>query len=262
VRSPRQLLRTLVLAALLGAAMNAVLSAWCMWCIETPNRMALYPFAKLNTNGLNLTVISVEVPGKAIIEWSVPPPPPPGVTICGTPRAMMPAYDLNDAPEWSTLRTSSWHIEFAARSPMGHARTEIAVGWPWLSFHGGIFNADLPLRRDDFGPPLPDLAQTSSNSLGWPTTEPRTLPLTPLFPGLLANSAAFAGGWPPLVALPAALRRWRRRQRGACTACGYDRRGIGADAVCPECGGVGTSIQKRRTAPPARAGGSEPEAPA
>ncbi len=33
-------------------------------------------------------------------------------------------------------------------------------------------------------------------------------------------------------------RRRSRRRRGFCAICGYDRAGIPADAVCPECGGA------------------------
>jgi hypothetical protein len=32
------------------------------------------------------------------------------------------------------------------------------------------------------------------------------------------------------------VRRWRRRRAGRCPACGYDRAGLAASAVCPECG--------------------------
>jgi hypothetical protein len=34
------------------------------------------------------------------------------------------------------------------------------------------------------------------------------------------------------------LRRFRRRHLGLCPSCGYDRRGLAADANCPECGKV------------------------
>jgi hypothetical protein len=34
-------------------------------------------------------------------------------------------------------------------------------------------------------------------------------------------------------------RAWRERERaGLCPSCGYDRRGLPADAHCPECGAV------------------------
>jgi hypothetical protein len=32
------------------------------------------------------------------------------------------------------------------------------------------------------------------------------------------------------------FRRWRLRRAGCCERCGYDRRGLGAGAACPECG--------------------------
>jgi hypothetical protein len=35
-----------------------------------------------------------------------------------------------------------------------------------------------------------------------------------------------------------AKRLQRRRELGLCIACGYDRRGLAADATCPECGTV------------------------
>lgn len=31
------------------------------------------------------------------------------------------------------------------------------------------------------------------------------------------------------------VRRWRRRRRGQCPACGYDRGGLEPSAACPEC---------------------------
>jgi Zn finger protein HypA/HybF involved in hydrogenase expression len=48
----------------------------------------------------------------------------------------------------------------------------------------------------------------------------------------------------PVVMLPAAIlwgadvRLVRRRRRGLCPSCGYDRRGLAPDANCPECGNV------------------------
>ena len=52
---------------------------------------------------------------------------------------------------------------------------------------------------------------------------------------------------PVIAALPLALvvagraRTGRRRRLGLCAACGYDRRGISAGAVCPECGSGGAA---------------------
>lgn len=59
------------------------------------------------------------------------------------------------------------------------------------------------------------------------------LPLVPIWPGFLANSAIYGflmfysfSGW-------RFVRRWRRIRAGACVACGYELQGL---RQCPECG--------------------------
>lgn len=59
------------------------------------------------------------------------------------------------------------------------------------------------------------------------------LPLRPVWPGFAVNAAFYAGMCWVLLAAPGVVRRWRRRRRGACAACGYDLAGLEA---CPECG--------------------------
>lgn len=62
------------------------------------------------------------------------------------------------------------------------------------------------------------------------------LPLTPIWPGFLANTAFYAGVLAlPVFALPA-LRRTRRRRKGLCPRCAYDLRETPDDHPCPECG--------------------------
>jgi hypothetical protein len=70
----------------------------------------------------------------------------------------------------------------------------------------------------------------------------RALPILPVWPGLLADTAIFAssgaavrGGW--LV-----LRARRRRRRGQCTACGYALTG---QPRCPECGRANPRVDSR-----------------
>jgi hypothetical protein len=63
-----------------------------------------------------------------------------------------------------------------------------------------------------------------------------TLPLIPMWPGFLADSALFA----LLLASPWIVRaviRRRRTARGGCRYCGYDLAGA-LDRPCPECGRV------------------------
>lgn len=66
---------------------------------------------------------------------------------------------------------------------------------------------------------------------------PRALPMTPLWPGFLVNSALFAGLWLLLTVGTGAIRRAWRTQCGRCGGCGYPRSGLADSAACPECGG-------------------------
>lgn len=66
---------------------------------------------------------------------------------------------------------------------------------------------------------------------------PRALPLTPVWPGFLVDSALFAVLWLLLtVGAGSARRAWRIRC-GRCGGCGYPRSGLADSAACPECGG-------------------------
>jgi hypothetical protein len=63
----------------------------------------------------------------------------------------------------------------------------------------------------------------------------RVLPLHPLWPGLLLNTAFYGVICWAVWFVPGAVRRGLRKRRGTCVRCGYDLRG-GALAACPECG--------------------------
>lgn len=66
-----------------------------------------------------------------------------------------------------------------------------------------------------------------------PSQQPLRLPLSPIWPGLLVDTA-FYGTLAWLAAFgPGAARRFVRRRRNACAGCGYDLRGL---TRCPECG--------------------------
>jgi len=64
----------------------------------------------------------------------------------------------------------------------------------------------------------------------------RVFPYRPLWSGVGANAALHAAAWAGLFSLARAGVRRRRAGRGRCLECGYDRRGLAAGAVCPECG--------------------------
>jgi hypothetical protein len=63
----------------------------------------------------------------------------------------------------------------------------------------------------------------------------RDLPLVPLWPGFLVDTAFWGGAAFLVWSVPGFVRRGVRRRRGRCVRCGYELKGL---AVCPECGGA------------------------
>lgn len=64
-----------------------------------------------------------------------------------------------------------------------------------------------------------------------------SIPYGPIWSGLALNILFYGGIAFALVRGPKSLRRWRRRKRGRCIRCNYDRAGLDASLPCPECGG-------------------------
>ncbi|MCA9305190.1 MAG: hypothetical protein KDA16_01560 [Phycisphaerales bacterium] len=66
------------------------------------------------------------------------------------------------------------------------------------------------------------------------------MPLLPIWPGLLIDTAFWGAVWFillwPTGLVAAKVKRARRRAKGKCAWCKYDLRGIDSER-CPECGG-------------------------
>ncbi len=71
--------------------------------------------------------------------------------------------------------------------------------------------------------------------INWSAVWPDPYFSVPLWPAVLLSLLATAAAW------RADLKYLRRVREGACAGCGYDRAGLAAGAVCPECGAAPTA---------------------
>ncbi len=220
----RRSLRILALAALLGAVTNILVTAVCVYGAGIGSR---HVAGIWNRGDRSFLTVHFTGPGKAIFDWRV--------------DFASDVYDtpIDRPPSWSTIHSAYWTAKVIDAPTRGWSHTDVAYGWPWLSFRGGILTTGMVRSGGvvDFGPRLPELVyRTTLGGSVITHREPRVVPLRPILPGLVLNSAVYGAAWWVLLLIPGAVRRQRRRRRGACVECGYDRRGIGADVMCPECG--------------------------
>ena len=109
-----------------------------------------------------------------------------------------------------------------------------AAGWPFLCMSS--------TRIQPEGAPSPYIRGAapvlSASAYRTHASDPDrgALPLIPIWPGLLANTAIFAVPWLLLALTIPAARRSLRRRRGLCPRCAYDLRATPAASPCPECG--------------------------
>jgi hypothetical protein len=60
----------------------------------------------------------------------------------------------------------------------------------------------------------------------------------PIWPGLAADTAFYAGAWWLILLAPRRIRRVLRKRGGRCVKCGYDLAGLAQAGACPECGTI------------------------
>lgn len=108
-----------------------------------------------------------------------------------------------------------------------YAVHDLRAGWPLPA---------LRTRRHLFAQ-SPDAMTTFKSRTGLP---PRfgdntpALPITPLWPGFLIDTAFWSVAAFVFWSVPGVMRRRSRRRRGRCPRCGYDLAGLGR-RTCPEC---------------------------
>lgn len=126
--------------------------------------------------------------------------------------------------------------------------TELDIGWPFFAWRaawrthpsgygqvgGGDLEGGLLIEASN--------VQLTSTSILLPASSTqsvtRLLPLRPIWPGVVFDSAVWSAAWlfvTALLLLPGLVRLRLRLRRNRCTMCGYDLRGIEAP-ICSECG--------------------------
>ena len=144
----------------------------------------------------------------------------------------------------------AWGVTRWATSPAGEGSLGAPVDVPsWVMPGAG---EDQICETDAFGWPLRAMYEhrvltripgigfstqpSDSYEMNPGTRDYRRLPLGRIWLGLAVDAAfwtlVFAALWIGMLWLKATV----ARRRGLCLSCGYDRRGLAADAICPECG--------------------------
>lgn len=158
----------------------------------------------------------------------------------------LPYYKQNPPPEWVyTLLHSMKGDPPADEQPWWSVETFVC-GWPLRAFGGARYEPWVPQGQPaptftivdgklvPVAPPRPRVMVVGLYRFGGAGGDRFTVPLRPMWRGLVANVLAFSAGWVGLMLVVRGGRRWNRARRGRCPDCGYDLAGVGQ--TCPECG--------------------------
>lgn len=212
-----------------------------------PARPFLKPICSVITGAL-LTIATATVPPLfSVLDPISAQPPLPGTSWpCSLPADTPPPSNvITSASSFARQRDFiAWRIDPSSTSRAQWLATEYRAGWPLPALRAAYAQESSYLqttrglrrggRRTDLTPgllahgiPLPDLITDHVNTLN------DTIPIQPLFPGLLVNTALYAAITFLLLSTPSFIRRTSRKRRHACLRCGYD---IQTLPRCPECG--------------------------
>lgn len=159
----------------------------------------------------------------------------------GVPEYGVTPGEVSDLVPWWAMSLVPGRSEWRKDGPYVQRRIEIR-GWPMPAMWWALEAAPNPYGYW----PLEAMnglviSKTWQGPVReYPGDKPFVLPLLPAGLGFLVDAAFYGVLWTiPLLAIPA-WRRARRRSRGLCPLCGYDLKGAGPGAPCPECGPVVT----------------------
>lgn len=132
-------------------------------------------------------------------------------------------------PCWS--RSTAW---ITKRHREDHIWFEDGRGWPFISMWW-TFRFDRGQPRGPWYVDPSDPVVVLRQHKNGPINSIRAIPIVPRWPGFAADSVIWALAVWIAVRAARVARRWARRARHRCPACGYDLRG-GGERQCPECG--------------------------
>lgn len=151
-------------------------------------------------------------------------------------------YVYRHAVEAPTLWIQGEQILIPSYASIDRSR----FGWPFRSIYhdtlavaamsGTVPTPDRQIQDEYFAAVAAEMGVRAGIKAPdwWPKARGvHRLPLIPIWPGLLANTAIFAAAWFTPGFVWRTARTHRRRQQGRCLACGYDTATLPA---CPECG--------------------------
>lgn len=135
-------------------------------------------------------------------------------------------------PGWASLRRA----QPAGATPFGpewrgYWLEERAEGWPWRSVRGEKHTLHRAAQGTRQG------WQAEVHRRGYlKLSDDVWLLVLPIWRGLLLDVTVLAVPFVIVQWSAGAWRASRRRRRGRCPVCNYDREGIAAESACPECG--------------------------
>ena len=154
------------------------------------------------------------------------------------PRPMPPEYaphpiDRQTVRAWGST-SQFWGGPWQGPNPGGSTRGFLVVtsGWPMRSAVARTYLRDPQTEYRSSS-----LITRTSNWPAWLKKGVPTLivvPVRPMLPGFLVNTALYSASLALVTLVPAHVRRASRRRRRRCVKCGYELAATGAK--CPECG--------------------------